>query len=136
MNDIEPLRALHQKFCELTGADANDLRFQKHWVRYFYDLHREGFTSEEMELVIRYVQAQNKKAKSPEYKRKMVPSKVIGDLERFCEDLAEAKRLEKLKTTSKQQALNCFRGHRAPEDVQLRAVSLRDVLSRAINPPQ
>ncbi len=133
MNDsTDPLLALHQKFCELTGNDTNDLRFQKHWVRYFYELHHEGFTGEEMELVIRYVQNQNKKS---EFKRKLVPSKVIGDLERFCEDLSEAKRLQKLRATPRQQALDAFRGHRAPEDTSLRAVSIRDVLREAINPP-
>ena len=131
MNDIDPLLALYHKFCELTDQEPNDLHFHKHISRPFYEFHREGFTVQEMELVVRYAQAQNKKATAPEYRRKLVPSKIIGDLERFCEDLAEAKRIQALRVTPRQQVVSEFRGYRI-EDVKVNAQSVKDVLRKAI----
>lgn len=132
MDSVEPLMELHRKFCELAGLeDGNDLRFSKHWSRFYWEFQREGFTVEELTLVVRYVQAQNKKA-SPEYRRKIVPSKILGDLERFCEDLAEAKRLQALRVTPRQQAINEFRKHSAPESLADTAQPVRDILRKAI----
>jgi hypothetical protein len=108
-DSIEPLQAMHERFCELAGIDKNDLRFSKHWVRYFYELNREGFSITEMELVVRYVQMKNKKASEPHFRRAILPSRILGDMERFCEDLAEAKRLAALRTSPREQVLREFR---------------------------
>jgi hypothetical protein len=132
-DSIEPLQAMHERFCELAGIDKNDLRFQKHWVRYFYELNREGFSITEMELVVRYVQGQNKKMTELRFRRAILPSRILGDMERFCEDLAEAKRLAALRTSPRQQAIDEFRGYKAAEMGRNNVVSLGDVLKKAIN---
>lgn len=133
IDSIEPLLAYHHKFCELaqTAIDKNDLRFHKEFSRYYWELHQAGFSVEEMETVIRYVQAQNKKAE-PQYRRKIVPSKILGDLERFCEDLAEAKRLQALRVGPGQQAVNEFRRHSAPESLADASRAVKDILRTAL----
>lgn len=130
-DSIQPLLQLHQRFCELAGIDGNDLRFHKAWSHTFWDFSREGFTEEEMILVVKYIQAQNKK-REPEYRRKIVPSLILGNIERFCEDLAEAKRLQALRVTPRQQAINEFRRCPAPESLANTAQPVRDVLLKAI----
>lgn len=135
MNDsISPLLEYHHKFCELaqTAIDKNDLRFHKEFSRFYWELHQAGFSVEEMCTVIRYVQAQNKKQRDPEYRRKIVPSKILGDMERFCEDLAEAKRLQALRVSPRQQAVNEFRKHSAPESLANTAQPIKDVLRKAL----
>lgn len=133
MNDsIEPLLQLYRRFCELAGTDPlDDLRFHKFQSRCFYEFVAGGFSEEEMILVVKYVQAKNKKL-LPEYRRTIVPSKIIGDLERFCEDLAEAKRLQALRVSPRQQAINEFRKHAAPESLANTAQPVRDILRKAI----
>lgn len=134
-DSIDPLLAYHRAFCEASGTlDPNDLRYHKHWSRFYYELHHEGFSVEEMVLVVKFVMAQNKKQKDFQFRRPIVPSKIIGDIGRFCEDLARAKQQQALRTSPRQQAIDSFRGYRQPEDVKITAQPVRDILRKAIAP--
>jgi len=132
MDSIEPLLAYHRAFCEASGTlDPNDLRFHKQYSRYYYELHHEGFSVEEMVRVVKFVMAWNKKAEA-QYRRRIDPPHILGDLVRFCSDLSEANRLAALRTTPRQQALREFRRHDAHEDVKITARPVLDVLRAVI----
>lgn len=107
MNDPEEkLKALHLAFCEATNNDPNVLRyhlFQRVWA----DFERNGFTQDDLRLVLCLVIRQNR---NYSMKRKLTIRGVVEDMPRFCEDLAEARRCESRKATPKEKVLGELRG--------------------------
>lgn len=108
----QTLQAMHTKFCELTGTDPRILRYllcERQW----YEFARSGFTIEDLELVLKRINAENRN-NGREYQRSLKLSRVIGDPARFAEDLAEAVREKQRRTTNtitpREQAVGELRG--------------------------
>jgi hypothetical protein len=123
----EHLKQYHLQWCELTGNDPNVLRYHL-FERSYYDLNRNGFTLDDLKLVVKLIIRQNLKYS---IKRKLTIRAVIDDLPRFCEDLAEAKRLQALNVTPRERAIGELRGSipaRAQKDAQV----LKELLKRTL----
>jgi hypothetical protein len=134
--DCTAARALHDTFCRAAEHDANDVRYYRQCERIWHEFHRAEFTAQELELVIDYVKKRNAIAGSAVYRRVITPVGIVGDLQRFCENLQEAKRLKALRdkcNDPRQNTLNAWRGAPPEQAVADNIVPIKDALKKAIN---
>lgn len=75
---------LHELWCSLTQQELH----KKSTERLFWQFNNEGFTAEDMGIVVKYMQRCNAKGGG---KYKIQAHKVLGDLEIFASILADAK---------------------------------------------
>lgn len=85
--------ALHEAYCRLTGQDGLPLRFDRQ--RQWYDWIRAGFTFEDLKLVIRYLKKGIAERRRNHGALKF--SNLVVQLDRFEEDLFEARRVLKVR---------------------------------------
>jgi hypothetical protein len=120
---ISPCEQLHLDYCQFAGHDPEILRFcfyQQSWQSFLAN----GFVRDDLRIVMAYVKKQNEKYT---IKRPLRIRSLIDDMPRFCEDLAEARRLEQRRPTAKEMALGELRGFVPPrQTATLRTVG--DVL--------
>jgi len=123
---MEPnLQSLHETFCKLTDADPQLLKYQA-CERSWYDFVEMGFTRQHLEMVIAQIKWSNRQYS---YKRNFRFRNIIGDLQRFADDLMESERRTKRKATPKESALGDFRGF-IPARPGSDAVALKELLKR------
>lgn len=118
----DQITTIHLYWCEITGQDVRDLPIQfseRHW----YEFLKLGCTKEDLKLVVDWMLMQNK---SGRVVYQLLPSKVVGDLERFCEIRAELRakqRNRKQPPTEREKILQSFR----PEIEQMGKGSVRSI---------
>ena len=130
MDKVTPA-LIHEEYVKLTGYEVRlDINY---WT--FKEFCEHDYTVEDLRLVIRFIKAQNKD-RSPGYKRSLRPSKVIGDLQRFDEDLAEAKAVFRNRPRPLSQrdiALQQLRPEVGERPQQNTSLSLKECFQRIIN---
>lgn len=118
----DQITTIHLYWCEITGQDVRDLPIQfseRHW----YEFLKLGCTKEDLKLVVDWMLMQNK---SGRVVYQLLPSKVVGDLERFCEIRAELRAKQRNRRpapTPKEQILQSFR----PEIEQMGKGNVRTI---------
>lgn len=87
------IAALHEAYCHLTGQEGLPLRFDRQ--RQWYDWCRCGFTLDDLKLVVRYL----KKGIADRSRNQgaLKFSNLIVQVDRFEEDLFEARRVLKVR---------------------------------------
>ena len=123
---FDQIKSLHLLFCEMTNSNPNVLRlplFERAWWEYL----RNGFTEDDLRVVLKRIIKLNA---GYTIKRKLTIRAVVEDLPRFCEDLAEARRIEALRATPKEKALGELRGA-IPERKTNELKSLGELVKKA-----
>lgn len=75
---------LHELWCSMTQQELH----KKSTERLFWQFHNEGFSADDMSIVVKYMQRSNAKGGG---RYKLAAHKVLGDLEIFASILAMAK---------------------------------------------
>lgn len=125
---IEQIHAIHAAYVESTGLEVNPM--VHHWT--YSNLLFHGYTPEDVKTVVRRVQELNRRQ---EFKRSLGVTKLLGDVERFDETLAEAKAIErnKVQRSAKDRVVAQWQRLPAPEEAAIpRCVSLKEALLSAI----
>lgn len=102
----ERARALHAVFCEITGQQGLSLRFDR--MRVWHEWMQCGWGEEELRLVVRYLRRGISEGRRNNGALKF--SNLIGQPDRFEEDLLEARRVMRIRpprpaTVESKQAL-------------------------------
>lgn len=104
---IANIESLHALFCRLTGLEPGELDFRffaETWKTYVTS----GFDDNDLRLVIGLIKSDNARQER-QFKRKLRIRDVIEDIPRFAEDLAEARRRQRLKLTARESVLKDYR---------------------------
>ena len=95
----EEINRLHALYCELTEQEGMGLRFDR--LRMWHDWTKCGWGAEDLRMVVRYLNLGINQGKRNQGSLKF--SNLIGQLDRFEEDLFEARRV--LRTRKPKPAL-------------------------------
>jgi hypothetical protein len=124
MSAHDQIQLLHAAYCAETGYE---IRFTMDFEHAWFDIHRQGFTAEDVRLVINYLRKLY--FKRPDI---LVPSirlhRLIGDTMRFSEFAAEARKIVRTKKENASKSSVLRTTGRSTEEIK-EAVPVANILA-------